>query len=95
MEWNLVERGRDGVFTTPDAMSLVRGCRIGEKSNGTLSKTRPDGLFLDNCEYEAQAQKSKMECKVRAKRRGFTDGLANLNGGNSPSLSQSETEASS
>jgi hypothetical protein len=43
-----------------------------------------DGLFLDDCEYEAQAQKSKMECKVGAKRRGFTDGLADPNGGNSP-----------
>jgi hypothetical protein len=37
-----VEGGRDGVFTTPDATSPVRGCRIGEKSSGTLSKTRSD-----------------------------------------------------
>jgi hypothetical protein len=95
MEWNLVEGGREGVFITPDTTSPVRGCRIGEKSSGILSKTRPDGLFLDDCEYEAQAQKSKMEWKVGAKRRRFANGLADPNGGNSPSLSQSETEASS
>jgi hypothetical protein len=91
---NLVEGGRDGVFTNPDATSLVRGCRVGEKSSGTLSKTRPDGLFLGDYEYEAQAQKSKMECKVGAKRRGFADGPADPNGSNSQSLSQSKTKAS-